>query len=157
MSADGQELVIREARSGDLPAIVRLHEADAAIGQGDVWSDQSRPAYEQAFAEIDRHPDHVLYVAEQGGEVVGTLLLSFMPGLTGRGARHAVLRAVQVSADRRSGGIGAQMVAVAEAEAARRGASLCELMSNMRRVDAHRFYERLGYARSHYGFKKRLR
>jgi hypothetical protein len=29
-------------------------------------------------------------------------------------------------------------------------------VSNKNRIAAHRFYERLGYAKSHEGFKKRL-
>jgi hypothetical protein len=48
------------------------------------------------------------------------------------------------------------MVAFAEERARGMGAASLELTSNKRRVDAHRFYERLGYARSHEGFKKRL-
>ncbi|OUD88315.1 hypothetical protein BC477_09980 [Clavibacter michiganensis subsp. michiganensis] len=31
-----------------------------------------------------------------------------------------------------------------------------QLTSDAARVDAHRFYERLGYARSHVGFKLRI-
>jgi GNAT superfamily N-acetyltransferase len=43
------------------------------------------------------------------------------------------------------------------ADAARaRGASLLELTSQKSRKDAHRFYERIGYASSHEGFKKKL-
>ncbi|WP_460451602.1 GNAT family N-acetyltransferase [Alsobacter sp. SYSU BS001988] len=148
--------VIREARPADLPAIVGLHAADRGFGQGDAWSPESEADYRRAFQNLADHPDHVLYVAEDAGEVVGSLLLSFMPGLTGRGALHAVLRSVQVRGDQRSRGVGARMVAAAEAEAARRGARVCELMSNAGRADAHRFYERLGYAKSHAGFKKRL-
>jgi hypothetical protein len=47
-------------------------------------------------------------------------------------------------------------MARAEIEARRRGAHLIELTSNKVRGNAHRFYERLGFARSHEGFKKKL-
>jgi hypothetical protein len=33
---------------------------------------------------------------------------------------------------------------------------MLELSSNKTRKDAHRFYERLGFARSHEGFKMKL-
>jgi GNAT superfamily N-acetyltransferase len=147
---------IREATPADLEAIVRLHEADAVGGHGDVWTEENRSAYEAAFHALAAHPDHRLHVAEEGGRIVGTFLLSFLPGLTGIGALHAELRAVQVRSDLRSQGIGARMVAFAEAEARRRGAAVIELTSNLKRVEAHRFYERLGYAKSHAGFKKKL-
>jgi GNAT superfamily N-acetyltransferase len=65
------------------------------------------------------------------------------------------VESVKVAAARRSGGIGARMMAAAEEEAQRRGAGLIELTSNATRTDAHRFYRRLGYDQSHIGFKKR--
>lgn len=150
------DLAIRKATRADVEAIVRLHEADALAGHGDAWTETNRPAYEAAFDTLAAHPDHALYVAEAEEGVVGTFLLSFLPGLTGVGALHAELRAVQVRGDLRSRGIGARMVAFAEAEARRRGARVVELTSNLKRLDAHRFYERLGYAKSHAGFKKKL-
>ena len=44
----------------------------------------------------------------------------------------------------------------AEARARAGGATLIQLTSNAGRKDAHRFYERLGYAPSHLGYKKPL-
>lgn len=149
-------VLIRDARPDDLPAVVGLHAADAVGGHGDVWTEETRPLYEAAFRRLVDHPDHAVFVAEHEGAVVGSFILSILPGLTGRGAVHAELRSVQVRAELRSLGIGARMVAHAEAEARRRGASVIELTSNLKRLDAHRFYERLGYAKSHAGFKKRL-
>ncbi|MGL4445187.1 MAG: GNAT family N-acetyltransferase [Alsobacter sp.] len=149
-------VVIDIAVEDDLPAIVALHAADAIGGHGDAWTAETGADYLAAFATLRAHPDHTLYVARHGGAVVGTLLLSLLPGLTGRGMLHAQLRSVQVRADLRSLGIGARMVAFAEDAARARGAGVVELTSNLRRTQAHRFYERLGYAKSHAGFKKRL-
>jgi GNAT superfamily N-acetyltransferase len=63
---------------------------------------------------------------------------------------------VKVSAALRSQGIGARMMAFAEEAARAGGARTMELTSNKRRGDAHRFYERLGFSKSHEGFKKSL-
>jgi GNAT superfamily N-acetyltransferase len=147
---------IRLATKADLAAIVGLHAADILGGHGDVWSAQTRPLYEQVFEEIEAHPDHHLYVACLAGQVVGTFMLSRLPGLTGLGRPHVELRSVQVDQTRRSMGIGAQLVSYAEQEAQRMGAASLDLTSNMKRVDAHRFYERLGFAKSHAGFKKKF-
>lgn len=147
---------MREARSGDLEAIVRLHAADTLGGHGDGWSDETASAYAAAFARIVTSEDHMLFVAEAGGDVIGTFQVSLVPCLTARGATRARLEAVQVRADRRSGGVGAAMVLFAESWARERGAGFVELTSNVARTDAHRFYARLGYAQSHLGFKKSL-
>jgi GNAT superfamily N-acetyltransferase len=150
------ELEFREARAEDLEAIIRLHEEDALGAHGDVWSPETRPAYEAAFAAIARSPDNMLFVALEGGEVVGTFQLTFIPNLTGRGALRVKVESVKVKSARRSGGIGGRMIAYAEEVARTRGASAMELTSNKVRKDAHRFYERLGFSRSHEGFKKKL-
>jgi GNAT superfamily N-acetyltransferase len=147
---------IREAGLLDLPVIVRLHEADELGGHGDAWNDTNRAAYEAAFAAIQRSADNAIFVAELGGEVVGVFQLTFVPTITGRGSLRARLGGVQVAAGMRSHGIGARMVAHAEQVARARGAASLELTSNGQRVDAHRFYERLGFRRSHQGFKKSL-
>ena len=85
-----------------------------------------------------------------------TFQLTFTRTLTNRGRLRASLESVQVREDQRSRGIGATMVAFAEKEARLRGAGLVQLTSNKKRTDAHRFYERLGYVKSHEGFKKLL-
>ncbi len=150
------DLIIREARAEDLEAIIRLHEEDELGAHGDLWSPETRPAYEAAFAAIARSPENRLFVAVDGDEVVGTFQLTFIPNLTGRGALRVKVESVKVKAARRSGGIGAKMMAFAEAKAREAGVATMELTSNKTRKDAHRFYERLGFLRSHEGFKKKL-
>jgi len=150
------ELLIREAQADDLEAIIRLHEEDEMGQHGDAWLPETKPAYEAAFAAIRRSPENRLFVAVDGGEIVGTFQLTFIPNLTGRGALRVKVESVKVKAARRSAGIGARMMAFAEEHARAHGARAMELTSNKVRKDAHRFYERLGFSRSHEGFKKRL-
>jgi GNAT superfamily N-acetyltransferase len=154
--APDDRVAIREAEAGDLEPIIRLHEADTLGVLGDSWSPETRAVYEAAFAAIGASPDNALYVAVIEGRVVGTFQLTFFPTLTGRGVTRVRIGAVQVAEHLRSKGIGARMIAFAEETAQARGAGTVELTSNKRRLDAHRFYERLGYARSHEGFKKSL-
>ena len=149
-------LDIREARAEDLEAIIRLHEEDELGAHGDMWSPETKPAYEAAFTAIARSPENMLFVAVDGDEVVGTFQLTFIPNLTGRGALRVKVESVKVKAARRSGGIGAKLMMFVEDYARTRGAAMLELTSNKTRKDAHRFYERLGFSRSHEGFKKKL-
>ena len=149
-------LSFREATPDDLEAIIRLHEEDELGAHGDRWSPETRPAYEAAFAAISRSSENRLFVAVEGREVVGTFQLTFIPNLTGRGALRVKVESVKVEAARRSGGIGARLMEFAEEHARAHVAALLELTSSKTRTAAHRFYERLGFSRSHEGFKKKL-
>jgi GNAT superfamily N-acetyltransferase len=114
---------------------------------------QDRDAYEQAFRAIDRDPAQLLVVAEAEGQVVATLQLSFIPGLSRRGALRAQVESVRVSAAYRGQGLGQAILTWAIAEARRRGCALVQLTTDKSRTGAHRFYERLGFVASHEGLK----
>jgi GNAT superfamily N-acetyltransferase len=147
--------VLRRAVRDDLPAVVALLAQDELNTGGD-GTDGGLEPYLRAFDAIDADPAHLLLVAEVDGDVVGTLQLSVVPSLPHRGAFRGQLEGVHVRADRRGAGLGAAMVGWAVAEARRRGCAQVQLTSQKRRTDAHRFYERLGFARSHDGFKLML-
>lgn len=119
-----------------------------------VWIDASDPLmaqvnalrHEVLFAPFgierddrwdDEGADRLHLVALAGGEVVGYTCLVLEPYGTGH------LRQVSVRGDVRRRGLGAALVAEAEAEARRRGIGLVWL--NARR-SAEGFYHRLGYA-----------
>lgn len=146
-------LLIREARNGDLPALVALFAADAVGGHGDTTAPEAGAAYRTAFAEIAADPRAQLYVAELEGRVVGTFQLVVVTSLPGRGARRAWLEAVQVDATLRGRRIGEAMVRFAMDKATAAGAATLSLTCSKLRTDAHRFYRRLGFANSHEGFK----
>lgn len=149
-------LTIRVARADDLAAIIAILAADDVGGHGDTLDAGARPDYERAFAAIAADPGQTLFVACLGAEVIGTFQLTIVPTLLARGTTRALVEAVQVAPNARGRGIGAAMMRAAMDEARARGAAQLGLTSSKRRADAHRFYERLGFARSHEGFKIRL-
>ncbi len=150
-------VALRRARLEDVPAIVALIAADQLGATRDGVRDEADlAAYTAAFRAIDADPAHVLVVADSGGEVVGTMQLSFLPGLARRGALRAQVEAVRVAERTRGSGLGAAMMAWAIDEARRRGCALVQLTSDKSRTDAHRFYQRLGFAASHEGMKLAL-
>ena len=150
-------VVLRAAEAADVPAIVALIAADQLGATRDgVASPSDLAPYLRAFDAIDRDPAHVLLVAQFDGEVVGTLQLSYLPGLARRGALRAQVEAVRVREDHRGGGLGAAMLDWAVGAARERGCALVQLASDKSRVGAHRFYERLGFVASHEGFKLTL-
>ncbi|MDH4441099.1 MAG: GNAT family N-acetyltransferase [Rhizobium sp.] len=152
-----QSLQIREATQNDLEAIVALFADDPLGGHGDTMDPEALPDYRAAFARIAASANETLYVAELDGEVVGTFQTMITTTLTGRGASNMIIEAVQTRADQRGRGIGAAMIDHAIEEARRQGIRLVQLTSNAARKDAHRFYQRLGFAPSHLGFKLKLK
>jgi len=153
----GSTVVLRRAQAGDIPAIVALLAADQLGATRDgVNTAEDLAAYQGAFRAIDADPAHVLVAAQAGPELVGTLQLSFLPGLARRGALRAQIEAVRVRQSFRSLGLGAAMMGWAIDEARRRGCALVQLTTDKARPDAHRFYERLGFVASHQGMKLRL-
>ncbi len=151
------EVVLRRAVLADVAAIVGLLADDPLGRSRETGADPTDlVVYRTAFATVDADPAHLLVVAVADEEVIGTLQLSFLPGLSRRGALRAEIEAVRVGRAHRSRGLGRAMITWAVAEARRRGCALVQLTSDRSRGDAHRFYSRLGFAASHLGFKLEL-
>lgn len=145
-----RDVIIRRARASDVEEIVAML-ADDPLGA--ARERPGDPRYAEAFAELDADPRQLLAVAEAGGAVVGTLQLTFIPGLSRVGATRAQIEAVRVRADQRGAGLGQGLVEWAIEESRSRGCVLVQLTSDASRADAHRFYERLGFTASHVGMK----
>jgi N-acetylglutamate synthase-like GNAT family acetyltransferase len=149
-------ITIRRARRDDVGAIVRMLADDALGGPRERIEDPLPASYFTAFDTVDRDPNIRLVVAEEGGVVIGCLQLCILPGLSSQGASRGLIEDVRVSSHLRSRGIGEQLVQWAVAEARGKGCKLVELLTHNTRVDAQRFYERLGFARSHIGMTLRF-
>ncbi|MFJ6671789.1 GNAT family N-acetyltransferase [Actinosynnema sp. NPDC091369] len=147
-------MIIRRATVDDVPAIVALL-ADDELGASRESPDDLAP-YLQAFEAVDGAGHEVLAVAERDGEVVGTLQLTVLRGLSRRGAARAQIEGVRVASSARGQGLGEQLVRWAIGEAEARGCAVVQFTSDKSRADAHRFYRRLGFAQSHEGFKLAL-
>lgn len=153
-TAGGASYDVRRAVLADLPAIVELIATDQ-IGATRDGGDLA--PYERAFNTIDADPAQLLVVLTDAQHaIVGTLQLTFIPGLARRGALRAQIEAVRIHHTLRGRGIGHRLIAWAIEEARRRGCGLVQLTSDKRRAEAHQFYARLGFVASHEGFKLRL-
>ncbi len=148
------DVSFRRATAGDLSAIVALL-ADDDLGATRESPDDLGP-YERTFAVIDADDSELLVVAERDGTVVGTLQLSFLPGLSRRGAVRAQIEGVRIARGARGLGLGETMMRWAVEKARARGCAVVQLTSDKSRPDAHRFYERLGFTATHDGFKLTL-
>jgi N-acetylglutamate synthase-like GNAT family acetyltransferase len=150
-------ITIRRARRKDVDAIVRMLADDPLGSARERLEDPLPPSYFRAF-EVLEHASHIrLVVAEDDdGTVIGCLQLCILPGLSSQGASRGLIEDVRVAAHCRSRGVGERIVRWAIAEARANGCKLVELLTHNTRVDAQRFYARLGFQPSHVGMTLRF-
>ncbi|MFD5416631.1 GNAT family N-acetyltransferase [Streptomyces sp. NPDC127069] len=147
-------LTIRPATEADLPAIVAML-ADDPLGATRESPDDLAP-YARALKRLTEDPHQNVVVAVRGERVVGTLQLTFVPGLSRRGSTRSIIEGVRIHADERGSGLGTRFIEWAVDRSREENCQLVQLTSDVSRTDAHRFYERLGFAPSHVGFKLQL-
>ena len=150
-----ENVVIRRATSQDVEAIVRLLMDDDLGSQRDSVDDLA--AYMSAFATIEADLNHLLVVMERDGIIIGTQHLTFLPGLSYKGAMRLQIEAVRIASSERGSGLGTALIEWAVERARERDCLIVQLTSNASRIDAHRFYRRLGFEQSHTGFKLKLK
>ena len=150
------DLTFRRAGAADLEDIVALL-ADDELGRKREDPDPPlNPRYIDAFAAIDADRNQFLAVVEEGGEIVGCLQLSFIPGLSRLGLWRGQIESVRISSARRGGGLGKRMFEWAIDECRKRRCEIVQLTTDKSRADARRFYEGLGFVASHEGMKLAL-
>ncbi len=143
--------VFRDATRADLEKIVRLL-ADDVLGSSRE-SAEVNEHYEKAFAAIDADPHNRLIVADTDGDVIATLQLTYIPGLTYMGSSRAQIEGVRVAGDLRGRGVGHAMLRWAIEEARAMGCRVVQLTSDRQRPDAIRFYQKVGFRPSHMGLR----
>ncbi|MBQ1051323.1 GNAT family N-acetyltransferase [Micromonospora sp. C51] len=148
------EVIFREAVRADLPAILDLLADDMLGRTRDVGEVDA--TYEKAFADITADPRNQLVVAEAGGELLGCMQLTYIPGLGRHGTERQLIESVRVRSDQRGRGLGRQMMTWAIDQARQHGCGLVQLTTDKTRHDAHRFYLGLGFVASHEGMKLSL-
>jgi len=143
----------RRARVADLPFILELLADDAIAAEREGGTTFDAERYITAFDNIDKDPNQLLAVIDVAGEVVGTLQLTFIPGLLRGGAWRGQIEAVRVSKNHRGGGLGQAFILWAIEVCRERECLIVQLTTDRRRQDAHRFYERLRFESTHFGYK----
>jgi len=136
---------VRDARPADAEAIARLL---VELGYDVTAADVRR-----RLAALRKAGEPVL-VADRGG-VLGCLSWHVTPVIHRPRPVGRITMLVVAEAER-GAGLGAGLVAAAEARLRERGCGMVEVTSNMKRMRAHAFYQRLGYERTSYRFAKTL-
>lgn len=144
---------IRKAIKHDLAVIVAMLADDTLGSTREDSSTSLNRCYSDAFNAIESDTNQLLAVVEQGGEIIGCLQLSFIPGLSRTGMWRGQIESVRIASTARGGGIGKQMIEWAIEKCRERGCGLVQLTTDKSRVDALRFYHSIGFIDSHLGMK----
>jgi ribosomal protein S18 acetylase RimI-like enzyme len=150
-------LSFRKATVDDLAVIITML-ADDELGRSRENAELPLDlAYLNAFHAISADPHQHFILAECEGEIMGFFQLSFIPGLSRRGAWRGNIESVRIAKSQRNKGLGEAMMRHAIALCRTKGCATVQLTSDKQRTAAHRFYGRLGFVASHEGFKLSLR
>lgn len=139
---------IREATSDDVPDLLRLYTDAGIVSEHAFDVAQARAQLEK----FKQYPYYRVFVATLGTRIVGTYEFMLMDNLAKAGAATAIVEDVAVAPDVHKQGIGRAMMQHARHLARQHGAYKLMLSSNLRREDAHRFYDALGFTRHGYSF-----
>jgi GNAT superfamily N-acetyltransferase len=153
MTMNEHPLTIRDAQIGDLPALLALYQSSGLDGPGNA--DLAR--LEQAWQQIQAMPLARVRLAETDERPVGTLTLFILPMLSHQGTPSAVVESVGVAADLQGQGVGRALMQDAVDLAAAAGCYKLALSSNLRRTEAHAFYEKLGFEQHGKSFQIELK
>lgn len=148
-------ITVREAGAADFAALLRLldqmyegmYRGREHAHEGDI-----RALYDASLADRDQR----VLVAEDGGRLVGSAHVMVLRHIGRSLPRSAVVEGVVVDPAYRRKGVGAALMRMAADVAREAGCYKLALTSNLARTGAHRFYSRLGWKRTHYGYSLEL-
>ena len=140
-------VLIRLAVISDIPEIAGL-----LIELEHPYSEEG---IQRQFELLTLRGDHSIIVAERDGNVIGLMTFHALD-LLFEAERLGRITALIVSEAERGKGIGKMLVAKAEELASESGCNRIELTSNIRRTEAHGFYELLGFGANWKRFIKKI-
>lgn len=137
------------ATGGDQPVIRRARPGDAAAVRALVrqlgYSPDDR-SYDETFAQVARHPEAAVFVAQIGTRVIGYIAMSHRPQVR-LAARLATIDELAVDEAARQHGVGTALLDAAMAHARSLGCARVDVTSSRTRESyERRFYTERGLA-----------
>ena len=142
---------IHTATIDDIRNILQIYAE--ALDNGKVLSVEKAKVI---FLQQQQYPDYQVFVAKLDNKIVGTFALLIMENMAHLGTPSAVIEDVGVLPEMQGKGIGKAMMVFALAKAKEKGCYKMSLSSNLRREQAHQFYESLGFKKHGFSFLMEL-
>lgn len=147
----------RVAKKEDVTAIVAMIANDKLGMKREDYKEPLPEKYYIAFENIAMDSNQELIVLEdEEKQIIGTMQLSFLQYLTYQGGIRTQIEAVRVKENQRGKGIGEKMFLWAIERAKERNSHVVQLTTDKQRLEALKFYEKLGFTASHEGMKLHL-
>ena len=131
-------VVVRRVRMADAGAVAALYTQ--------LVANPALRVLPERLDELAGHADAALLVASLGDALVGTVFVAWCPDAMFGHRPFAVVENIVVDAAARGRGVGAALLAEVERLSLARDCSKIMLLSASERAEAHRFFERGGYA-----------
>lgn len=149
---------VREAQALDIDVVVALIADESLRGTGKTAADNdASDRYQDALTRMRQDPHNMqLVIEDPHAQIVGCVQVTLIPGLFRGGASRVHLEAIRIALPQRSRRLGTNCVRAIIDGVSDPTVQGVQLMSDLRRVDAIRFYERLGFVASHRRFKLTL-
>ena len=142
------DIVIREATPDDIPQLLHIYSS-AGVGEVQFSVEEATVHY----GRLKQYPSFHLYIAFIDQNAAGTYELLIMDNMAKRGRRSGIVEDVAVDPRFQGRGVGRAMMEHALEQCRNANCYKLMLSSNLKREDAHRFYESLGFERHGYSFQ----
>jgi len=148
---------IRTAKETDIPCILELYrQLTITTAPAEAGKEPTADDYKLVFNQIGALPNLEMVVAEENSEVIGSLILLIVPNLSHKGLPWALVENVIVDGTHRRTGVGRLLMEYAIQRAKEAECYRISLSSDNRRVEAHKFYESIGFKGSSIGIRMSL-
>ena len=142
------DIVFHKCRIDDAEGLCGLIQNE--LGYSDVTADEVRSSIEK----MSGSDDYFTIVAEENDEICG--YISAVREISLETGEYYRVIGLAVKSEYQGHGLGTALLTLAESNAKAKGARLITLSSQFKRTKAHEFYEKLGYTKTSFAFKKYL-
>lgn len=143
---------IKASELENLEEILKLYSQPDMDNGPVLNTEEARKIYNRILT----YPNYKIFIGLCNQEIVGTFALAIMDNLAHRGAPSGLIEDVVVKAEWQGKGIGKQMMQYAINYCRECGCYKVSLSSNLKRENAHKFYESLGFKKHGYSFSTEL-
>ncbi len=120
------------------------------LGYADITVDNVRYSLQKMLSS----DDYFILVSEYGGEICG--FISVVREISLEIGKYFRILALAVKKEYQRRVLGTALIMLAESKTRTEGAELITLSSQFKRTEAHVFYEKLGYEKTSFTFKKKF-